>query len=155
MKVQSQSYALEQYQVNNHTRVQVGKSGNTLPADGVDNSLSAKNKFDFTNMTIKELSEASKALYGDGVLTLGQHAVLSSKYFIAKHGIDQVDGVISQKSVSNAENKKINVIAMEKQRLREASQSGSSRAEIEFTRKLINALESYQFGGGGKFYVRA
>ena len=44
---------------------------------------------------------------------------------------------------------------MQKVRLREARRSGRSETEIQFSEKLLNTLENYQYGGKGRFFASA
>ena len=155
MKVQNQSFVYSQQQIQAQQSVVSEKVGKTLPQSQVANGHMESDKFNFTDMTMKELSQASKALYDEGVLTLGQHASLSLHYSATSTGLNQGDGQVSLSALSKAENDRVDVIAMQKERLREATANGAPASQIEFSKELLHTLEAYQFGGAGKFYASA
>ncbi|KZN66004.1 hypothetical protein N473_10570 [Pseudoalteromonas luteoviolacea CPMOR-1] len=155
MRVQNQSFVYSQQQIQAQQAVAGEKAGKTLPPPQVANAHTESDKFDFTNMTMKELSQASKALYDEGVLTLGQHASLSLHYTATATGLNQGDGQVSLSALSKAENEKVDVIAMQKERLREATANGAPASQIAFSKELLHTLEAYQFGGAGKFHASA
>ncbi|RZM81244.1 hypothetical protein C3B51_09675 [Pseudoalteromonas rubra] len=153
MKVQSQVSVQSLYQAQ---PIQSGeKAGKTLPPSEMTAGNKDSDKFDFTSMTLKELSDASKTLYDEGVLTLGQHASLSLHYTATKTGLNQGDGQVSLSALSKAENDKVDVIAMQKARVATAKASGASASEVQFSQNLLDTLQAYQFGGAGRFYSQA
>ncbi|KZN48298.1 hypothetical protein [Pseudoalteromonas luteoviolacea] len=155
MKVQDQSFVYSQQKAQLKQIAAGEKAGKTLPPSQVASSDTQNNKFDFTRMTMKELSQASKALYDEGVITLGQHASLSLHYTAAATGLNQGDGDVSSSALSQAENEKVDVIAMQKERLRDAKANGAPASQIAFSKELIHVLEAYQFGGAGKYHASA
>ncbi|MDK2597053.1 hypothetical protein [Pseudoalteromonas obscura] len=155
MKVQNQSLVYSQQQVQAQQNVSGEKLGKTLPPSQAASGHTENDKFDFTNMTMKELSQASKALYDEGVLTLGQHASLSLHYTATATGLNQGDGEVSLSALSKAENEKVDVIAMQKERLREATANGAPASQVAFSKELLHTLEAYHFGGAGRFHASA
>lgn len=155
MKVQHQAMLYNQAQVRRAQSIENEAKGSVLPVSEATNSRTKEAQFDFTHITKKELSQASKALYDEGILDLGQHASLSLHYFAVEQGLSQRSGLPSPADISQAENEKIDVIAMQKASLREARRSGRSETEIQFSEKLLNTLENYQYGGKGRFFASA
>ena len=155
MKISSQVYDYAANQVSNTQAAQAEKAGKHSPIFDGQGNQPVEQKFDFSSMTLKDLSSASKALYDDGVLSLGQHASLSLNYDAIKTGLNQASGEVSMADLKTAENTPIDVIAMQKSRLKEAMQNGAPASQIAFSKTLINTLESYQYGGGGQFHAHA
>lgn len=155
MKVQHQAVLYNQAQVRRAQSIENEAKGSVLPASEATTSHIKAAQFDFTHITMKELAVASKALYDEGILDLGQHASLSLHYFAVEQGLNQGSGIPSPADISQAENEKIDVIAMQKAKLREARRSGRSETEIQFSEKLLKTLENYQYGGKGRFFASA
>lgn len=114
MKVQHQAMLYNQAQVRRAQSIENEAKGSVLPASEATDSHTKEAQFDFTHITKKELSQASKALYDEGILDLGQHASLSLHYFAVEQGLSQRSGLPSPADISQAENEKIDVIAMQK-----------------------------------------
>ncbi|WP_255229477.1 hypothetical protein [Pseudoalteromonas sp. HM-SA03] len=87
MKVQHQ--AMLYNQVQHPQSVENEAKGSVLLATEAANSHTKEAQFDFTHITKKELSQASKALYDEGILDLGQHASLSLHYFAVEQGLNR------------------------------------------------------------------
>lgn len=155
MKVQHQTMLYNQVQARRAQSIENEAKGSVLPASEATTSHIKAAQFDFTHITMKELAVASKALYDEGILDLGQHASLSLHYFAVEQGLNQGSGIPSPADISRAENENIDVIAMQKARLREARRSGRSETEIQFSEKLLKTLENYQYGGKGRFFASA
>ncbi|MBQ4864733.1 hypothetical protein J8L98_23905 [Pseudoalteromonas sp. MMG013] len=155
MKIANQAYEYTQNQVSKVNNYQAEKVGKNSPPTNNLSSTTEQQKFDFSNMTLQDLSTASKALYDEGTLSLGQHAALSLNYGATKNGLNQASGEVSLSALQAAENNKIDVIAMQKERLKEAVQNGATPSQVQFSKSLINTLESYQYGGGGRFHTSA
>ncbi|RJE76990.1 hypothetical protein BGP78_01720 [Pseudoalteromonas sp. MSK9-3] len=155
MKIANQAYDYAQYQVKSPVASDAQKSGKSAPLEATAAEKVGQQEYDFSNMTLKELSSASHALYEDGTLSLGQHAALSLNYGATKNGLNQASGEVSLAQLQSAENTKVDVIALQKERLQTQMQNGASSTQIQFSKTLINTLESYQYGGGGRFHASA
>ncbi|MCF6442130.1 hypothetical protein L1077_22135 [Pseudoalteromonas luteoviolacea] len=154
MIVQGQSFSYNQYQTQNRDNLSTEKPGKVLPHHTDSAQLAIEKEYDFTKMSMKELSAASKVLYDEGVINLGQHASLSLHYHATKTGLNQASGAVSPAALAKAESEQIDVIAMQRDKLREATKNGVE-SEIEFAKDLLKTLEAYQFGAGGAFYTSA
>lgn len=99
-------------------------------------------EFDFSNMTLEEQANAAQALYNQGLLSLGDMAVLTGRYELIKH-----DGQLGDTSLSDAKNEKFNVIEQLKENLSFMQKQGSLTPDaIDNYKSIINKLETYQHG---------
>lgn len=93
MKVQQQAMLYNQAQVRRAQSIENEAKGSVLPASEATASHIKEAQFDFTHITKKELAVASKALYDEGILDLGQHASLSLHYFAVEQGLNRGSGI--------------------------------------------------------------
>ncbi|AOT08621.1 hypothetical protein [Pseudoalteromonas luteoviolacea] len=129
------SQATHSNQVQNHQRLsESNKTEYTHSAP--------ERQFDFSNMTLKEQSEAAEELYQQGVLSFGEVAFMTGRYNLIKH-----DGQLGGTTLAQAQSEKFNVITQLKDNLASVKQQGMATDDVvKNYESMIRKLEVYQYG---------
>ncbi|KZN55834.1 hypothetical protein [Pseudoalteromonas luteoviolacea] len=133
------------YQVTSagHQENKASQAHSHQSAAEVDKAPSLPDRqFDFTNMTLKEQSEAAQTLYDQGVLSMGEMAFMTGRYGLIEH-----DGQLGGTTLAQAQSEKFNVITKMKDDLATVKQQGVATDDVvKNYESMIRKLEVYQYG---------
>ncbi|NRB25920.1 hypothetical protein [Shewanella sp.] len=130
--------------------IQANNNATTLkePAK-VEESIEAKNghsgtpqKYDFTNMTYKELNVAAEGLYDEGLLSEKEYVLLTGHYAVTQAMAEK-----DPQLLHDANNKKVNILEILKENRNDHIKNyGSSAYSTQNAEQLVKTVEKLQFG---------
>ncbi|MCF6439824.1 hypothetical protein L1077_10305 [Pseudoalteromonas luteoviolacea] len=131
-----------------HTYAPTRQSTLTTPVQNTDqitqstSTNSPERAFDFTNMTLKEQSEAANTHYESGYLTMGEMAFLTGRYGLIKH-----DGQLGGTTLNDANTKSFNVIEQMREDLAYVKSQHPANSDVVNNHEaLLKKIEHYQYG---------